>query len=124
MGMVNREAPLEPAERPTELGRHIWQTCHEHEGEFREVFETEKRELAVRIEGCLVGRGAGRIAPILDLSGWDARMVERLDEDQKPIYVVRVKYTAPKHPAQADVKFDSTMDALRQGLDPAAGKLV
>jgi hypothetical protein len=112
MGFVDREA-IEPDERPTELGRHLWQTCHvEHPGEWREVFETESRQRAVMIEGCLIGRGQGRIAPITDVSGWDARVIERLDDKQNVIYVVRVKFTPPK---AKDAKADEVFDRLRKG---------
>jgi hypothetical protein len=116
MGIVSREAPHEPDERPTELGRHIWTECVvEHPGEWRVVFEDTNRQKVVMMEGCLLGRGQGRIAPIIDLTGWDARCVGVPSSNGDAIgYELRVKFTPSKH-TKADEKFDSTIDKLRQG---------
>lgn len=110
MGIVNRAAPDEPNEKPTALGRHLWNLALEHPGEWREAWETTNRSNAVGIEGCLIGRGKARIAPIFDLDGWEARLVERADDDGQIHYVVRVRFTPP-----VKAKPSAGMEKLRQG---------
>lgn len=108
MGIVDRPAPDEPEEKPDQLGRHLLRIMRDHPGEWREAYEADRRETAVRIEGCLIGRGVGRIAGVTDITGWEARLVTRR-ENQKEVHVVRVRYTPPK------AEKDPTMEKLRSG---------
>lgn len=99
MGIVDRPVDDEPDEKPDQLGRHLLRIMREHPGEWREAFESHNRSHAVRIEGCLTGRGAGRIAGVTDITGWEARMIERhetVDGNEVLMHVVRVRYTPPK----------------------------
>lgn len=95
MAIIDRPAPDEPEERPDQLGRHLLKIKAQYPGEWREAFESHNRSHAVRVEGCLIGRGTGRIAGVTNIEGWEARLVVRHEAD-KELYVVRVRYIEPK----------------------------
>lgn len=117
MGIVDRPAPDEPEERPDQLGRHLLRIQAQYPGEWREAFEYERRETAVRVEGCLLGRGVGRIAGVLDIAGWEARVIDRTEEGKR-VYVVRVRWTPPKAPrVETVVRPDGPSPSERLKLD-------
>lgn len=125
MPFVNRPAPLEPDEKPTAIGRHIWTVCHESPGEWRVVYEDTHRQRVVTMEGCLIGRGQARIAPMMDLTGWDARMIERPDDTvpEGVVYELLVRYTPPKVPNASDVKADGVLEKLRKADEPETARV-
>lgn len=96
MPIVDRPVDDEPEEKPDQLGRALIRIRREHPGEWREVYETTTRATAVRIEGCLIGRGEGRIAGASDIEHWEARLVERVEKDQT-VYAVRVRWHEKPH---------------------------
>lgn len=96
MPIVDRPVDDEPEEKPDQLGRALIRIRREFPGQWREVFETNNRSHAVRIEGCLIGRGEGRIAGASDIEHWEARMVSRTEKDQT-VYAIRVRYHEKPH---------------------------
>lgn len=119
MGIVDRPVDDEPDEKPDQLGRHLLRIQRDHPGEWREAFESHNRSHAVRIEGCLTGRGAGRIAGVTDITGWQARLVERTEGDDV-LHVVRVRYTPPK-PAKHEPEAGRLDASQRIDRDAAVG---
>lgn len=108
--IVDRPADDEPDSPPTALGRHLLRIAREYPGQWREAYEHPRRELVVRQEGCLIGRGSGRIGGITDITGWEARVVER-DGENGTVYVLRVRYT-PKG-KQASLPIEEPAGARR-----------
>jgi hypothetical protein len=101
MPIVDRPVEDEPEEKPDQLGRHLLRVKAQYPDQWRDVFETSSRQHAVRIEGCLIGRGEGRIAGASDIEHWEARMIERTEDDGKggsrTVYTVRAKYHSKPH---------------------------
>lgn len=96
MGLVDRPVEDEPEEKPDQLGRHLLRIKREHPGEWRAVYETPNRATATRIEGCLIGRGEGRIAGVTDIDHWEARLVQRTEKDAT-VYEIRARYSVEPH---------------------------
>lgn len=101
MGIVDRPVEHEPEEKPDQLGRHLLRIKAEYPDEWRDVYETSNRGTATRIEGCLIGRGDGRIAGADETDHWEARLIERTEPDEKgepkTVYAVRAKYHTKPH---------------------------
>lgn len=102
MPIVNRPVSDEPPERPNELGRALLRIAREHPTEWRCVYESDNRSRVVYLEGCLVGRAAGRIPGVTDIRGWDARCVE-VEHDGKPLWELRVKFEGPAPAGQQNL---------------------
>lgn len=100
MPIVNRAVADEPPERPNELGRALLRVAREHPGEWRCVYESDNRSRVVYLEGCLLGRAAGRVPGVTDISGWDARCVEVETTDGVPLFELRVRYEGKPQPGQ------------------------
>lgn len=124
MGIVDRAVDDEPEEKPDQLGRHLLRIKRDHPGEWREAFESTNRSHAVRIEGCLIGRGEGRIAGVTDIAGWEARMIERheaVDGKDVLMHVIRVRYTPPKAKAKDHPVETIDRTAPTGAVPPTAG---
>lgn len=122
MRLVNRPVADEPDEKPTQIGRALWQIACDAPGEWRVAFEgtseAERRQLTT-IEGCIIGRGKGRIAGIGPISQWEARLVQHV-EDEGSRWELRVRYTPP---AKIGVpKVPEQMERLRQGHQVTEGE--
>ena len=128
MKPVNRPVAVEPDEKPTQIGRALLEIAHEHPNEWRVAFEgreeRERRQL-VTIEGCLIGRGAGRIAGIPDISGWEARLVEYAEEEGSR-WELRVRFTPPAEldTPTSDVAADAVASQQPKGASRQGGQLL
>lgn len=110
----------EPDEKPDRLGRELLKIVHDPEmhGKWFAIIDHHQRGYVTQAEGRLSGRVSNRIAGVKDIRGWEARVVDFVEEDGSKRYQLRVRYSPPKQeplPMTGQVPLGS-LAATRQPL--------